>query len=409
MQLMKLVESTINEKLVLKKYTPKNWLVVMSDAGDFKVRSAETFKAKNALKKVGFRWNTITDESGKQVSAWVIPDLQEKEAIQAIAKINKEEVSSDVPQEFEELVFDLSTISKKSGLDQKIIAFLDTLKKEVDTARASDDYQKYINFAKKFHNYSWTNKMLIWLQKPDATRVAGFRAWEALNRSVVKGAKGISIFVPMIYKRKRDKIEKGKSEPLGDDGLDKEVSTQRVTRFKVGYVFDISDTQQVAGKDDMTAGVPSWHADDNPNEIAEKVSVAVEDVLKTIGIKYTQDASRRGEQGYARGGEHINISSGVGGANKASALVHELAHTLLHFDDSIFSVEKRGAISKEVKEYQAEAVAAAVLDEYGLSYKHSANYIALWNEKLPEITMYTNMILQAAEYIINQIDQRAEK
>ena len=402
MKLMNIVESIVNEKLILKKYTPKNWLVVLSDKDDFKARGAETFKAKNALKKAGFRWQTISDESGKQVSAWVIPDVQASEASRTIATLNKEEQSGDVPQEFEELVFNLDTISKKSGLDQRIVSFLDKLKGEVDSARASDEYQRYINFAKKFHNYSWSNKMLIWLQKPNATKVAGFRKWETMNRQVIKKATGIAIFVPIMYNKK----EKGSD--VKDSGLDAEVARQNVRGFKVGYVFDISDTQVIPGKEDMVADSPSWHADDSPNEIADKISIAVEDILNTIDIKYTQDKARGGEQGYARAGEHINISSGVAGANKASAIVHELAHILLHFDNSLFSTEKRGAIPKEVKEYQAEAVAAAVLDEYGLPYKHSTNYIALWNEKLPEITEYTNMILQSAEWIIHQIDQRVE-
>ena len=417
-------ENDLNEKLIIKKYSPENLLVVMSDREDAKGRGAETYKAKDALKKAGFKWKTLTAPDGKQVSAWAISADLARKAQDTINAINKEkpevrpdgsQVTGD-QQKFEELVFDLSTISKKSGLDQKIIAFLDTLKKEADSARADEAFQKYINFAKKFRKYSFANTMLIWIQKPDATHVAGFKKWKELNRQVKKGAKAISIFVPKMRKvaakdgdgTSSNSDTTRQPDPNIEKDLDKQIQKQVLTGFQIGYIFDISDTEVIPGMEDKAAEPPSWHAGDEPSEVADKLAGYVEDIIKSVGIKYTRDAAKGGEMGYARGGEHINITSGVAGANRASVLIHELAHTLMHFPNSIFSDDEQKTIPKAVKEYQAEAVAAAVLDEYGIPFKHSATYVALWNEKIPELAEYTNMILKAARYIIHEIDVRAE-
>jgi len=394
----------LNEKLVLKKYSPKNLLVVVSDKGDYKQRSAETYKAKDVLKKAGFKWTKLYDENNKEVAVWAIDASKIDTAREVINSINKEQPTSSSMEQFEELVFDLSTVTKRSGLDDRIVSFLEKLKTEVDTARASDEFQRYINFKKKFRNYSFSNTMLIWIQKPNATRVAGYKKWQELGRQVKKGAVAISIFVPIVKKQKQDDT----SLVSAEKELDKQVERKVITGFTTGNVFDISDTESIPGVEDRVVNDPEWHAGNEPNETAEKISEYVEDIIKTIELKYTQSQGD-GEQGYAMGGDHINLSSGVAGANKASTLVHELAHILMHFPNSLFKDDELGKISRNVKEYQAEAVAAAVMDEYGLPYKHSNTYIALWNQNIGELKQYTDMITKAAGWIIDNIDKRAEE
>lgn len=387
-----ITETFLNEKLILKKYTPKNLLVVISDKGDYKERSAETYKAKDELNKAGFKWTKLYDKDGKEIAAWTIDASKKEEAISIINKLNKE-VDNTPNNEFEELVFDLATVSKKTGLDQKIVSFLEQLSQEVDQVYASQEFQKYLNFRKKFRNYSFSNTMLIWIQKPEATRVAGFKKWESLNRRIKKGAKAISIFVPKI-------------KTVKELDLDKEVENKRITGFMVGNVFDISDTEVIPGKEDLVKQTPQWHETNSPNEKADSVSKYLEEIIKDLEIKY--GISSGDAQGYASGGTHISINSSVAGVNKVGTLAHELAHVLLHFPNSLFSSEDIKNIPSSIKEYQAEAVAATVLNEYELPYKHSATYIAMWNKDVKQLKQYTDIISKTASYIIDEIDKRAE-
>lgn len=409
-----LKEEQLDEKLVLKKYSPKNLIVVISDKAEFKDRGNETYKASQTLKKAGFKWTSFKNAEGKEVMAWAIEASKEKEARALINSLNKETTSSTGQEKFEEFALDLAAVSKKSGMDDKIIAFLERLGKEADQAKASQQFQDYVNFAKKFKTYSFTNTMLIYIQKPDATRVAGFNKWKEFNRHIKAGAKGIGIFAPKTkaYTGHADTVS-GDTSPVANPNereLDKQIAKRSViTGFMIVHVYDISDTEVMPGKEDLaTVKQPQWHAGNDPDEKADKISKAVEDIIEMIELKYTQTGGK-GEQGYAAGGKHINISSGVAGVNKASVLVHELAHILMHFPNSIFNDEELGHTSTGVKEYQAESVAASVMDEYGLPYKHSQTYIAFWNQGIGDVTKYTNMILKAAKYIINEIDKRVEK
>ena len=90
---------------------------------------------------------------------------------------------------------------KTKELRQRIDASLDTLAKSVDAVRASETFKAYLDVQAKFHRYSWCNSLLILSQRPDASRVAGYRSWQKLGRQVCKGERGIMIFAPCPWKR----------------------------------------------------------------------------------------------------------------------------------------------------------------------------------------------------------------
>ena len=94
---------------------------------------------------------------------------------------------------------------------QQIETSVTTLAAETDAARRSDVFRGWLNAMAQFHNYSWNNQLLIAMQCPTATRVAGFNTWRKMNRFVRKGEKGIAIFAPCIYKPKKQ------DEPEGTD------------------------------------------------------------------------------------------------------------------------------------------------------------------------------------------------
>ena len=99
-------------------------------------------------------------------------------------------------------VSDMATVSKGSGRDQakelrtRIDDNLSALARAVDDVRASDTFKQYLDVQAKFHRYSWYNSLLIAMQRPEASQVAGYRAWQKLGRQVCKGERGITIFAP---------------------------------------------------------------------------------------------------------------------------------------------------------------------------------------------------------------------
>ena len=123
----------------------------------------------------------------------------------------------------------------------------------------SERYKTYLNTMSKFHNYSFNNTLLIAMQKPDATLVAGFNSWQKnFDRHVNKGEKGIRIMAPAPYKKKQevDVIDKNTGKPvIGEDGKPKTEQVEIVIpAFKPVTVFDVSQT---TGKD-----IPSLGADE---------------------------------------------------------------------------------------------------------------------------------------------------
>src|SRR5258706_10000096 len=121
---------------------------------------------------------------------------------------------------------------KASQLNGRIRELVEQLANETDAARQSELFRAFLRVAARFHTYSWHNQMIIWAHKPSATRVAGFRTWQKMNRYIRQGEKGIPIFAPMFFK-KRERTANG------------EVEKTRIG-FKVVNVFDISQT---GGKD----------------------------------------------------------------------------------------------------------------------------------------------------------------
>ena len=118
-----------------------------------------------------------------------------------------------------------SAQDKAKELRRRIDDSLDTLARAVDEVRASESFRRYLDVQARFHHYSWRNTMLIAMQRPDATQVAGYRAWQKLGRQVCKGESGITIFAPCPWKRETD------------DG-----ETEQGIYFKTAHVFDIAQT-----------------------------------------------------------------------------------------------------------------------------------------------------------------------
>ena len=379
-------KSTMDEALILKRSGDD--LVVVSDLDSRQLQSAETYRHKNELKKHGFSW-----DSG--LNSWKISATEFDGVQQLLAKINKKplEVIINTIDELPEFIMNSDNVSRKSELATQIEGFINDLSNEVTEAAMSEKIMQFLSFQRKFRIYSITNSILIYLQKKDATKVAGFKAWqEKFHRQVKKGAKAITIFAPKTFKKEVDEID--------DKDLDASVRTVKVMGFRPVSVFDISDTEPI----DATGEVPSepeWHAGNEPSAVADRVYVASEQLAKELGINLTQADADKGEQGYSAG-DHINISSNVAGVNKLGTVIHELAHELLHHEGkSLFYIK----VPREIRELQAEAVSYVVLRHFDIPAEHQSTYITLFRNNKADIEKNLNIIKKASNFIVDRIDE----
>lgn len=245
-------------------------------------------------------------------------------------------------------------------------------------AGKSDNLKAFLKVAANFHNYSFNNWCLIFSQCPNATRVAGFKAWQKLGRQVKKGEKSLKILAP----RKGKKKDKETGEETGGEYL----------FFTTASVFDISQTE---GED-----LPSvFQVEGDPGEYMELLEAVVEE----FGIELNNVETLGGALGVSRGGT-IDVLESLEGAQRFTTLVHELAHELLHRDAD------RASLSKTQKETEAEAVSYVVGQAIGVdSLGQTADYVQLWKGDLEVFHKHLGRIQKCAKQIIQAIQKKAPK
>ena len=251
-------------------------------------------------------------------------------------------------------------------------------------AGQSDALRQYLGIMGRFHKYSFGNAILIGLQSPEATHVAGFHTWRKLGRSVRKGEKGIAIMAPILYR---------KSIPAETEQQE-DIEMEFVHSFKAAYVFDISQTE---GKE-----LPQFaHVQGNPGEYLKRLRAFIDG--KGIELQYCNMPGTT--QGLSAGGK-IVLREGMSHAEEFSTLVHELAHEQLHRD------EESRQRCRNVKETEAEAVAYVVCEAIGLDTNTSgSDYIQLYDGDKETLMKSLTRIQSTASEIINaiQIEQNNNK
>lgn len=281
---------------------------------------------------------------------------------------------------------------------QQIKDITDKLEKGIEDLFQSDNYKNYLRTMSKFTSYSLNNTLLIAMQKPDATTVAGYSTWTKLNRHVVKGSKAIKIIAPCPYKKKLEtEVTDDGKIILNKDGKPIKDQTEKVLMgFKIVNVFDYSQTD----------GKPL-------PEIAHKLDGTVDgyadflNALKQfspVPIKF-EEIEGPANGYYHLADKNIVIDEGMSQAMNCKTGIHELAHAILHDIDS--GLQKDAMPDRETKEVQAESVAYTVCQYYGIdSSDYSFGYIAGWSsgKNLKELKESIDTIRKTANEIITGID-----
>jgi antirestriction protein ArdC len=270
---------------------------------------------------------------------------------------------------------------------ERLEAAHDDLVTAVESLVSGDNWAAMLATASHFHRYSANNVFLIMLQRPDATRVAGYRAWQALGRQVRKGEKGILILAPCKFRRTWTDEESGE-----------ELSMTGIRGFTTTHVFDISQTDG----EEIPDVLPELLAGEAPEGAWESLAQLVIEAGFELATCWSEQASiellgtANGQTNYA---DHtVTIRHGLSDAQRVKTLTHELAHVILH-EGELF--ECRG-----VKEVEAESVAHLVCQAFGMSTDvYTFPYVARWADGDADVVRSTaDRVIKTSHAILSVLE-----
>ena len=290
---------------------------------------------------------------------------------------------------------------------QRVQELTDKLEQGLQDLFNSDSYRNYLSTMSKFHNYSFNNTLLIAMQKPDATLVAGYKAWQKnFERHVNKGGKAIRILAPAPYKIKeeRDKIDPVTQELL----LDKDGNPQKeeveitIPAFRAVSVFDVAQTDgkpipELAAKE-LLSDVEGYQDMIRAVEAISPVPIELEEIAGDSKGYYDREAKR------------IAVQENMSESQTLKTMIHEAAHSKLHSKE----VEQDEQMRKDrnTKEVEAESIAYTVCQHFGVDTSdYSFGYIAGWSSgrDTKELRASMDTIRRTASELITGIEEQLQE
>ena len=309
---------------------------------------------------------------------------------------------------------------------------LQALQREVELIQGvgkvmdSDEYKAFLNTSSKFYNYSFNNKMLIFLHNPEATYVRTYKQWnDDFGRTVNHGEKGITLLRPTLeYLNSEEKITHYAERHIIPDRRDDFISNamQKLSEGHplsqiIGYnTFKVFDVSQTDGEKFPTASTLVNMDIDGNISCFDDIKDAITDIMTSNGITSidfesieNDDILKSGAYGYfSPTNNNIVIRNDMSQVNTINTMVHELAHALMHGKEmKINGIENSHALSKSEKELQAESVSYMVCKSLGIETDaKSFGYISTWMGKdkadgIIEMRRNLNTISKCTNYIMN--------
>lgn len=291
--------------------------------------------------------------------------------------------------------------------EQQMYEITKQLEEGVKELFTSERYKEYLKTMSKFYNYSFNNTVLIALQRPEATLVAGYSAWQKnFHRQVKKGEKGIQIIAPSQRKEKEvvEKFDPETNEPiLGPDGQpETEVVEHVVSDFRVVRVFDVSQTY---GEPLPELAIPDL------TEQVQNFPLFLQAVkeLSPVLIHFGETGGE--EKGYySNKGKEIVVKEDMSESQTIKTLIHEIAHAKLHDRELL---EQAGEEKDQrTKEIEAESIAYTVCQYFGLDTSdYSFPYIAGWSDNLKmwELRTFMDAIRRTAGEFIKELEEKIKE
>ena len=286
---------------------------------------------------------------------------------------------------------------------QKVKEITDKLEAGLKELFESEKYKSYLSTMSKFHNYSFNNTLLIAMQKPEATLVAGYQAWQKnFERHVNKGEKAIRIFAPAPYKIKeeRDKLDPVTGEMMFDEnGMPQKEETEvTIPAFRAVSVFDVSQTD---GKP-----IPELEV----NELLSTVEGYEDFVQALMNISPVpiafEDIPGDSKGYFSTAEKRIAVQENMSESQTLKTMVHEVAHSRLH-DKEVNQSMDIPVKDRNTKEVEAESVAFTVCQHFGIDTSdYSFGYIAGWSSgrNMKELKSSLDTIRKTASELITGIE-----
>lgn len=289
---------------------------------------------------------------------------------------------------------------------QKVKEITDKLEEGLKELFESEKYKSYLSTMSKFHNYSFNNTLLIALQRPDASLVAGYQAWQKnFNRHVKRGEKGIRILAPAPYKIKeeRDKLDPVTGEVMLDkDGMPQTEEVEiKIPAFRAVSVFDVSQTDGEP--------LPELEA----KELLSTVE-GYEDFIKAVTNVAPAPIGFEDIPGDSKGyfnieENRIAVQEGMSESQTLKTMVHETAHSMLHNKEVNKEDIPAPAKDRNTKEIEAESIAFTVCRHFGIdTSEYSFSYIAGWSSgrDMKELKSSLDTIRRTASELITGIEEQ---
>ena len=279
----------------------------------------------------------------------------------------------------------------------------------------TDKYRQYLSTMSRFHRYSVNNTMLIYMQRPDATLVAGFNKWHnQFGRHVKKGERGITIIAPTPFKKKieEQKLDPDTKAPMLD--ADGKVITEEkeieIPMFKPVKVFDVSQTD----------GKPLPQLANSLSGDVKQYEAFMEALRRSSPVPIAFEKMDSGTDGYFRSDEQrISIREGMSQVQTVSAAVHEIAHAKLHNYEKMTVLADDGETvlapeqkDRNTEEVEAESISYGVCQYYGIQTgENSFGYIATWSQgkELKELRESLETINKTSSELITSIDRHFQE
>ncbi len=302
-------------------------------------------------------------------------------------------------------------MAEKKSNREKLKEITASIEQGIQDLFQSDKYAEYLRTMSRFHSYSVRNTILIHMQRPDATAVAGFNAWKKkFQRNVKKGEKGITILAPTPFKKK---IEEKKLDPVTkspmldhDGNVIMEEKEVEIPLFRPVKVFDVSQTEgkplpQLSSP--LTGEVQNYEIFMEALRRTSPVPIAI-NPIREEGVDGFLDLDAR----------DITVKEGMGQMQTVRTTIHEIAHAVLHLKEqnrlsaTAGTEQETKPKDRNTKEVEAESVSYAVCQYFGLQTgEYSFGYIAGWSSEksLPELKASLETISRTANQLINDIDR----
>ena len=281
----------------------------------------------------------------------------------------------------------------------RVKALTEQLETGVKAVFESEKYKAYLKAMSKFHHYSFGNVMLILMQCPEASMVAGYTTWKKqFGRTVKKGEHGIMILAPVMGSRliNQDRLNPDTHQPIiGPDGEpEKEPVFVPYRSFRVAYVFDVSQTEgrelPILGMGELSGEVEHF----------ERIFTSVE-ALSPVPVEYRPAQKSKGC--YSHLEQKIYLNQGMSQVQTLKTLIHETAHALLHAQPEAADKDRH------TREVEAESIAYVVCQHFGIdTADYSFPYVTSWSsgKELDELKASLECISRTAAEMIDSVEKR---